>query len=209
LEDSTLVGPVGDVDEVTVSVADLVVALPYSLVKTASKSSPFSAEVAAKEYVGDVAPAMTLQPDPLLDSSHLTVGAGEPDAAALKLAVEPAETVTLDGCSVIRGALRPPKAGANPDGEPVSLPVGVVRVGVGYEVGVGGWPTQLLGPMLCGGPTTKSVSITGAGPHDEAPETIGAAATDKLAQAPASPAMARVLRRVSICPPGSLASRGD
>jgi hypothetical protein len=104
------------VDDDTVKVADVVVALPYSLEKTASKCSPFSAVVAVNEYVSDVAPLIADQLLPVADSSHWTVGVGEPEAAALNEAVDPDVTASFDGSSVILGAVRrpPPKAGAAP-----------------------------------------------------------------------------------------------
>jgi hypothetical protein len=42
---------------------------------------------------------------PLIKTIHWTLGVGLPDAAALKLALDPAFTLTLDGLVVTTGAL--------------------------------------------------------------------------------------------------------
>ncbi len=42
---------------------------------------------------------------PLVETSHCTVGVGEPVAAAVKLAVVPEATLTFDGLVVITGAV--------------------------------------------------------------------------------------------------------
>ena len=90
----------------TVSVAGALAADPELLVKTASYSLPFWPAAAVKLYVGDVAPAMGLKPAPLFVlTSHWTVGL--PVAAAVKVAVCPATTLTLVGSTVTTGAVAP------------------------------------------------------------------------------------------------------
>jgi len=48
----------------------------------------------------------------LVDTSHCTVGVGEPLAAAVNVAVPPDATVTLDGFDVTMGALVTAKVAA-------------------------------------------------------------------------------------------------
>ena len=51
-----------------------------------------------KEYVAEVAPPMSFQlPPESVETCHLTVGVGRPDAAAVKEACWVAYTVELDG----------------------------------------------------------------------------------------------------------------
>ena len=89
----------------TVSVAVMVVALPDAFVKTARYWLPFiAAVVVAKPSVGEVAPARFVKGPPLELTCHCTVGAGWPEAAAVKVAAAPAVTVTLIGFVVITGA---------------------------------------------------------------------------------------------------------
>jgi hypothetical protein len=66
---------------------------------------PVSADVVVKEYVAKVAPEMSVQLVPSVLTCHLTVGVGEPLAAALKLAVAPEVTVLLAGCVVTAGSV--------------------------------------------------------------------------------------------------------
>src|SRR5262245_51257548 len=85
---------------VTVSVAELLVALPNVLVTTARKVAPLSASCAdASVYVGAVAPAMFAP-----SRCHWNASGAVPDALTLKDAAWPAETVRLAGCDVISGA---------------------------------------------------------------------------------------------------------
>jgi hypothetical protein len=58
-----------------------------------------------KEYVAEVAPAMSAHVVPLVLTCHCTVGVGEPLAAAMKLAVDPEVTVRLVGCVVTAGTV--------------------------------------------------------------------------------------------------------
>jgi hypothetical protein len=87
------------------SVTTFVVADPPGFVNTASYFRPFSATVAAKLSVVEVAPdtAVHVVP-PLVDTRHCTLGVGAPLAAALKVAVDPGLTVSLLGCVVTLGA---------------------------------------------------------------------------------------------------------
>src|SRR5271156_2688913 len=60
----------------------------------------------------EVAPATGLHAaPPLVETSHCTLGAGTPEAAASKTAVAPSSTVTLTGSSLTLGALLVPDAG--------------------------------------------------------------------------------------------------
>jgi hypothetical protein len=61
--------------------------------------------VVVKEYVAEVAPEMSVHVVPLVLTCHLTVGVGEPLAAAMKLAVDPEFTVLLVGCVVTAGSV--------------------------------------------------------------------------------------------------------
>ena len=75
-------------------------------VKTASYSYPFSAKVVVvRVNVVLVAPAIGEKVvPPSVETSHCTVGAGNPLAVASKLAPCPANTDTLTGCVVMDGA---------------------------------------------------------------------------------------------------------
>ncbi len=89
----------------TVSVAASLLASPSVFLKVARYSWPlrdaFTATIVSEL---DVAPATFVQVlPPLEEVSHLTVGAGEPDAAASNTAFWPSSTVTLCGCSVTVG----------------------------------------------------------------------------------------------------------
>ncbi len=64
-----------------------------------------SADVVVKEYVAEVAPEMSVQVVPSVLNCHLTVGVGEPLAAAMKLAMAPEVTVLLVGCVVTAGSV--------------------------------------------------------------------------------------------------------
>jgi hypothetical protein len=89
---------------VTLRVATVVRAVPAELVKTALYWSPFSPALAVNEYVDTLAPTMGVKVVPELEeTSHLTVGAGFPEALALKVAFPPDATVTLDGSLVTLG----------------------------------------------------------------------------------------------------------
>ena len=95
---------VGGEEELTVSVAAVVVAVPAELVNTARYWLPFCDKVVVKLRVVEVAPETLLNVAPLsVLACHCTVGAGEPVAAAVKVAVWPAATVWLAGCRVIVG----------------------------------------------------------------------------------------------------------
>ena len=80
----------------TVSVAAVVVAVPAELVNTARYRYPFCDEAVVKPRMVEVAPApetlLKFAP-PSVFTCHCTVGAGEPVAAAVKVAVWPAVTV--------------------------------------------------------------------------------------------------------------------
>lgn len=81
--------------------AEVVTVLPATLVKTAWYWLPDSAATAVKEYVVAVAPGILTNEPPLLAfTCHCTLGAGDPVAAAVKLAVVPANTVLLTGLVV-------------------------------------------------------------------------------------------------------------
>ncbi|HEY5121535.1 MAG TPA: hypothetical protein VII84_08155, partial [Acidimicrobiales bacterium] len=91
---------------VTVKVAAVVVAEPLRLVKTASYRYPFIAlvtEVNVRFVEKDLDTVVNVAP-PLVETLHCTPGVGEPVAAALKLAFDPALTLTLVGLSVTTGA---------------------------------------------------------------------------------------------------------
>ncbi len=93
----------------TVSVAAELVAEPYELVKTARYSRPLSVVVVfATVNVAVVFPASVVSlvnvAPPFVDTCHETVGAGEPDAAAVKVAFSPAVTVLVAGFVVTFGA---------------------------------------------------------------------------------------------------------
>jgi hypothetical protein len=91
----------------TVKVAAVVVALPAAFVKTARYLFPLIATVVPVMLsVVDVAPDKFVNvPPPLVLTCHCTVGVGEPDAAAVNVAVAAAVTDTLAGLVVIAGAV--------------------------------------------------------------------------------------------------------
>jgi len=90
----------------TVNEAAVVVAEPVAFVNTARYWLPFCEASAVKASVVEVAPAMFVKlAPPLVLCCHCTVGVGDPVAAAVKVAVCPAFTVTFAGFSVITGAL--------------------------------------------------------------------------------------------------------
>jgi hypothetical protein len=89
----------------TVRAAEVEVAVPATLVNTASYWSPLSPSEAAKEYVVEVAPAMGAQDDPLAEANHCTLGAGDPEAATVNEAVAPAATVPDAGWVTMTGAI--------------------------------------------------------------------------------------------------------
>jgi len=83
----------------------VVVTVAKLLVKTARNSFPFCADVAVKLYVVEVAPLTLLNvTPPSVLTCHCTSGVGTPLAAALKLAVFPALTVSELGLVVIVAA---------------------------------------------------------------------------------------------------------
>src|SRR4051812_17578480 len=100
----------------TVSVAALVVVLPALLVNTARYWLP-DCETLVGEIVSvvDVSPAMSLNDEaPLVETCHLTLGAGHPagvEPAAVNEAEAGAVTVALAGCVVIAGAVHTGGAG--------------------------------------------------------------------------------------------------
>jgi hypothetical protein len=65
---------------------------------------PFCAAAATKDNVVDVAPEIFVNVTPSVLCCHCTVGAGFPLAAAVNVAVAPADTLTLTGFVVIVGA---------------------------------------------------------------------------------------------------------
>ena len=80
--------------EFTVSVAAVVVAVPAAFVNTARYWLPFCDKVVVKLRVVEVAAETLLNvAPPSVLTCHCTVGVGEPDAAAVKVAVWPAATV--------------------------------------------------------------------------------------------------------------------
>ena len=94
----------GGEEELTVSVAAVVVADPAELVNTARYWLPFSDNVVVKLRVVEVAPETLLNvAPPSVLTCHCTVGVGEPVAAAVKVAVWPGATVWLAGWVVIVG----------------------------------------------------------------------------------------------------------
>jgi hypothetical protein len=97
------------VEEFTVRVAALVVAVPAEFVNTARYWFPLCDKAAVKLRVVEVAPGTLLKfAPPFVLTCHCTVGVGEPVAAAVKVAVWPAVTVWLIGCVVIVGGEGPP-----------------------------------------------------------------------------------------------------
>ena len=89
----------------TVNVACSVVTFPAAFVKMARYCLPVSASAVVREYVAEVAPVMFVQVVPLVLTCHRTVGVGEPLAAAMKLVVDPEDTVRLVGCVVTAGTV--------------------------------------------------------------------------------------------------------
>ncbi len=89
----------------TVRVAAVVVAVEQTLVKTARYCLVLSAATVANESVVEVAPGMLLNVvPPSVETCHCTVGLGLPEAAAVKVAVPPAQTSWLVGFVVTLGA---------------------------------------------------------------------------------------------------------
>ena len=72
--------------------------------KTARYLWPVWEAVTAKLSVTLVAPAMSAQVLPSLLTCHCTVGAGDPEAVAVKVASDPEHTVWSTGWAVIAGA---------------------------------------------------------------------------------------------------------
>src|SRR5436190_7691351 len=88
----------------TVSVAAVVVAVPYALVKTARYFLPLSDVIAPNDRTGPVAPLMLVKVDPPFAlTCHCAVGAGVPLAEAWKVAVPLGATNWSDGLSVTAG----------------------------------------------------------------------------------------------------------
>src|SRR5262249_51631674 len=85
----------------TVRLATFVVAEPALLVKTASNLSPLSAPLAVYLSVVEVAPRMLWKWTPSVATSHCTLGAGEPVAAAVKVATA---TLVLASTFTVRSA---------------------------------------------------------------------------------------------------------
>jgi hypothetical protein len=88
-----------------VNVAASVVTFPATFVKMARYCLPVSVSAVVREYVAEVAPVIFAQVVPSVLTCHLTVGAGEPLAAAMKLVVDPEDTVRLVGCVVTAGTV--------------------------------------------------------------------------------------------------------
>jgi hypothetical protein len=78
---------------------------PAAFVKIARYFLRLSADVVVKEYVVEIAPAMSVQVIPSVLDCHCTVVVGEPLAAALKVAVDPEVAVYLVGCVVTVGTV--------------------------------------------------------------------------------------------------------
>jgi hypothetical protein len=115
--------------DVTESNAGIVVALPAEFVNVASYSHPFSAEVAVKVYVADVAPEIALQLAPeFVETDHATLGVGVPEAAAEKEAVVFAGAETFSGSVVTTGATVVAVVTVNVAGAVVALPPALVNV---------------------------------------------------------------------------------
>src|SRR5882672_2409884 len=90
----------------TVSVAAVVVAVPAEFANTARYWFPFCDKAVVKLRVVEVAPETLLNVTPAsVLTCHCTVGVGEPVAAAVKIAVWPADTVWFAGCVVIAGGV--------------------------------------------------------------------------------------------------------
>src|ERR1043165_813068 len=85
---------------VTVRVALALVALPDALLAMARNTAPLSPlPTLARVYWLPVAPGMSTPP-----RCQRKAGAGEPDAATVKMAVPPRGTLVFCGCWVITGA---------------------------------------------------------------------------------------------------------
>src|SRR6185295_9115604 len=83
-----------DVETITVSNAELVVAVPFALEKTARYFLPLSAATVVMFSVVEVASGILLNVPPLsVLTCHCTVGVGLPFADAVKVATDPALTV--------------------------------------------------------------------------------------------------------------------
>ena len=90
----------------TVSVAAVDVAVLQTFVKTARYCLALSALVAVKLSVVEVAPSRLLNVTPLsMETCHCTVGAGLPEAAAVKVAVVLLHTVCDAGLVVTAAAV--------------------------------------------------------------------------------------------------------
>jgi hypothetical protein len=88
----------------TVRVAALEVAVDTTFVNTARNWLPVWPAAAVKLRVVEVAPPMLLKiPPPSVLTCHWTVGTGKPLAAAVNVAVLPAQAVWLDGWAVTAG----------------------------------------------------------------------------------------------------------
>ena len=93
-----------------VSRASFVVARPTRFVNTARYSLPVSDALAVNVYVTRWAPRMLAHVRPrLTERCHCVLGAGLPDAAAVKPARRPAAIVTLRGWTTTAGRRRPPR----------------------------------------------------------------------------------------------------
>jgi hypothetical protein len=77
-----------------------------------------------KEYVVEIAPAMSVQVIPSVLDCHCTVVVGEPLAAALKVAVDPEVAVYLVGCVVTAGRV----CTVNVTGLVVTFPAAFVKI---------------------------------------------------------------------------------
>src|ERR1051325_7578142 len=89
-----------------VKVANVLVALPAALEKTARYLLPLLASAAVKAYVSDVAPAMLAKRlPPLVLICHCTVGVGLPLAMAVKVIEWPAGAAASNGLVVTTGAV--------------------------------------------------------------------------------------------------------
>ena len=79
-------------------------AIPTELDQTARYCFPLSAVVTVKLSVAIVAPLRLVKLTPSVLTCHCTVGDGEPVAAELKVAVEPAQFTLANGFCVTAGA---------------------------------------------------------------------------------------------------------
>jgi hypothetical protein len=96
--------------DLTANRAVLVVARPEAFVNTARYSLPFCVCLAVNVSVTRWAPGTLVQVlPPLTERCHWVLGAGVPEAAAVKPARAPGATFTLWGCTMTAGRRLPPR----------------------------------------------------------------------------------------------------